>query len=79
MIQQGTRGAKILEAVQKLDVQEQTELLQAFSEMMPNSARQFQRSVLELEGLGAEIWRGAYRQEYVNQERTFRFGGFDDD
>lgn len=27
------------------------------------------RSILELEGLGKEIWKGIDAQEYVNQER----------
>lgn len=28
------------------------------------------RSILELEGLGKEIWNGIDAQEYVNQERA---------
>ncbi len=28
------------------------------------------RSILELEGLGKEIWNGIDAQEYVNQERN---------
>ncbi len=28
------------------------------------------RSILELEGLGKEIWQGMDAQEYVNQERS---------
>ena len=28
------------------------------------------RSILELEGLGKETWRGIDAQEYVNQERA---------
>ena len=27
------------------------------------------RSILELRGLGKEVWRGIDAQEYVNQER----------
>ncbi|MGA7937162.1 MAG: hypothetical protein WCA35_26665 [Kovacikia sp.] len=27
------------------------------------------RSIMELEGLGKEIWQGIDAQEYVNQER----------
>ncbi len=29
-----------------------------------------QRSIMELEGLGKEIWHGMDAQEYVNQERA---------
>lgn len=28
------------------------------------------RSIMELEGLGKEIWQGIDAQEYVNQERA---------
>lgn len=28
------------------------------------------RSILELEGLGKEVWKGLDAQEYVNQERA---------
>jgi hypothetical protein len=32
--------------------------------------KKLQRSLLELEGLGAEIWEGIDAQEYVNQLRA---------
>jgi len=34
------------------------------------------RSILELRGLGKEIWQGIDAQEYVNQERS-EWGGLD--
>ena len=34
------------------------------------------RSIMELEGLGKEIWQGIDAQEYVNQERD-DWGGLD--
>lgn len=37
--------------------------------MAPASEAPRQRSLLELEGLGAEIWEGIDAQEYVNELR----------
>jgi len=31
---------------------------------------QTQRSILELQGLGKEIWQGVDAQEYIEQERA---------
>lgn len=42
-------------------------LVDVIAKPVPNSNKQ--RSLLELEGLGAEIWQGIDAQEYVNQLR----------
>ena len=67
-----TDGARvILEQVQRLSPIEQEELLAELlrvvhrSKIEPNG-----RSILELEGLGGEIWSGIDAQQYVRRERN---------
>lgn len=59
--------------VENLTVDEQFRLLEELvaivhRQVMPKRAKP-KRSILELEGLGKEIWQGIDAQEYVNQER----------
>ncbi|MBW4618175.1 MAG: hypothetical protein KME17_02160 [Cyanosarcina radialis HA8281-LM2] len=59
--------------VENLTVDEQFRLLGELvaivrRQVMPKPAKS-KRSILELEGLGKEIWQGIDAQEYVNQER----------
>ncbi len=56
--------------VESLTVDEQLRLLEELAgivryRVIPKP----KRSILELEGLGKEIWKGIDAQEYVNQER----------
>ena len=61
---------EVLSAAQRLDPQDQLRL----AEQLIALARQqlsgpAQYSILELEGLGKEIWEGIDAQEYVDRER----------
>jgi CRISPR/Cas system CSM-associated protein Csm4 (group 5 of RAMP superfamily) len=61
----------VLTEVLRLEPDEQLRLI---SELLVYVRHRFQpkphRSILELEGLGEEIWHGIDAQEYVNQERN---------
>ncbi|NJR66160.1 MAG: hypothetical protein HC772_13915 [Leptolyngbyaceae cyanobacterium CRU_2_3] len=57
--------------IENLTLNEQLNLLMELGvllrrQTLPDSDR---RSILELEGLGKEIWQGIEAQSYVNQER----------
>ncbi|KKD35590.1 MAG: hypothetical protein WAN66_15600 [Limnoraphis robusta] len=61
----------VLTQVLRLTPDEQLRLI---SELLVYVRHRFQpkpkRSILELEGLGEEIWHGIDAQEYVNHERN---------
>ncbi len=60
----------ILNLVYRLDPAEQLRLLEELQSALaqqPEAGRQ--RSIMELEGLGSEIWQGIDAQEYVEKER----------
>ncbi|MEX0978442.1 MAG: hypothetical protein WDZ48_06305 [Pirellulales bacterium] len=60
----------ILEQVQRLSATEQEELLTELLRVLNHSkAAPKRHSILELEGLGKEIWSGIDAQEYVDRER----------
>ena len=62
---------KVLESIRELSPQEQLDLLERIAGLLRASLPpQPKHSILELEGLGAEIWRGIDSQGYVNQERA---------
>jgi hypothetical protein len=61
---------EIRQQVENLTPDEQLRLLEELASLvrcrvMPKP----KRSIMELEGLGKEIWQGIDVQEYVNQER----------
>ncbi len=63
--------AQVLESIRTLTPQEQLDLLEHIAVLLRTSLPvQSKHSVLELEGLGAQTWRGVRAQEYVNQERS---------
>ncbi len=58
--------------IKVLSKSEQLKLIALISQQLAKkrkSAKRKQRSLMELEGLGAEIWQGIDAQEYVNQMR----------
>ncbi len=56
--------------VESLTVDEQLRLLEELAAIVRYRViPKPKRSILELEGLGKEIWKGIDAQEYVNQER----------
>ena len=61
---------EILAGVRKLEPVEQLRLLETLAVLVRQRVTAGrQHSILELRGLGKEIWEGVDAQEYVNQER----------
>lgn len=62
---------RILDMTKRLDLPEQLRLLEALTRMVrrqvdpPRS-----HSIMDLEGLGVEIWQGVDAQAHVDQERA---------
>jgi len=55
---------------QKLDPLEQLRLLETLAgRMRRQNATQTRHSILELQGLGKEIWQNVDAQSYINKER----------
>lgn len=64
---------QILQEAKTLSIDERKQLMKALVDMMtdvPQAAPKKKRNLLELAGLGAEIWEGIDAQEYVNQLRS---------
>ena len=62
---------ELLMKVQWLDPVEQLRLLEELAVIVRHRlVSQRHHSILELQGLGKEIWRGIDAQEYVDQERA---------
>jgi hypothetical protein len=57
--------------IQTLKPEEQLSLIELLSAGLKKSIteKRIKHSILELEGLGAEIWEGIDAQEYVRKER----------
>ncbi len=55
--------------VRRLPPEERKRLAEMITQAMEQPAPQAERSLLELEGLGAELWKGVDAQEYVNELR----------
>ncbi len=56
--------------VETLTPDEQLRLLEDLAVMVRRRMAQIpKRSIMELEGLGKDLWQGIDAQEYVNQER----------
>ncbi|MEG3844657.1 hypothetical protein [Microcoleus sp. herbarium14] len=61
----------LLTQVLRLAPDEQLRLIsELFAHIRQRMILSPKRSILELEGLGEEIWHGIDAQEYVNQERN---------
>jgi len=61
----------LLGQVAHLSQQEKVDLLvELASQLRDDSRKASKRSIMELEGLGKEIWEGINVQEYVNAERA---------
>ncbi len=61
----------LLERVTHLSQQEKVDLIaEIANQLRADSKKGHIRSILELEGLGKEIWAGIDAQEYVSQERN---------
>lgn len=63
--------AEVLEQVRALNIEERKELMRLLEEMVDEFEMSPQKhSILELRGLGKEIWEGIDAQEYINQLRS---------
>jgi hypothetical protein len=62
---------EVLSLVQRLTPVDQFRLLEESAALVRRQVTtRAQRSILELQGVGKEIWRGADAQEYIDQERA---------
>ena len=62
---------EVLDRAQRLAPADQLRLLEELAALLRRKVTvQKRRSILELEGLGKEIWQGVDAQEYVNRERA---------
>ena len=59
-----------LTQVQRLTPADQLRLLEELASLVRRQIVQPRRSILELRGLGKEIWQGVDAQQYVEQERA---------
>jgi len=62
---------QILKMTKRLDLPEQLQLLETLTRLVRYQVTESKAySIMELEGLGAEIWQDINAQEYVDQERA---------
>ncbi|MCZ7673780.1 MAG: hypothetical protein M5U34_45020 [Chloroflexi bacterium] len=62
---------QVLKMTKRLNLPEQLQLLETLSRMVRDQVTEARpHSIMELEGLGAEIWQGIDAQAYVDQERA---------
>lgn len=61
---------EMLEEIPLLSTEERKVLMLALIDSFTESNEASSPSILDLEGLGAEIWHGIDAQEYVNQLRN---------
>ena len=60
-----------IKGIKTLKLEEQLSLVEIISASLKSALRKkrVKNSILELEGLGAEIWKGIDAQAYVREER----------
>jgi acyl-CoA reductase-like NAD-dependent aldehyde dehydrogenase len=62
---------ELLDQVRKLSVLEQARLLEELAKLVRAHIQEwFEHSVLELRGLGKELWRGIDVEKYIEEERN---------
>ncbi|NIO70528.1 MAG: hypothetical protein GTN71_16245 [Anaerolineae bacterium] len=62
---------EVLSRIQRLTPADQLRLLEELAALVRRQVTsRAQRSILELQGLGKEIWQDIDAQEYVDQERA---------
>ncbi len=68
---QVTSYGKLLEEVEKLNQEEQLRLLEQIAVLIRSKATaKTRRSILELQGMGKNIWKNIDAQKYVDKERA---------
>jgi hypothetical protein len=65
---------RVLELAQKLSKKDQLLLIETLSSSARAQKNSRPRSILELQGLGKEIWEGVDAQDYVSRERAAWIG-----
>lgn len=65
-----TTYEQIMQMTRQLELAEQLRLLEALTRLVRHQAAATSHSIMELEGLGAEIWQDVDAQTYVNEERA---------
>ena len=60
---------QIADEIRSLSVEERKQLITLIVDSLTEPTEE-EHSILELEGLGAEIWQGIDAQEYVNRLRS---------
>jgi len=67
---QNTNYKKLLDEVEKLAYADQLRLLEQIAVLIRQKAAvKTHRSIMELQGLGKEIWQNIDAQKYVDEER----------
>ena len=67
---QDTNYRKLLDEVEKLAYADQLRLLEQIAVLIRRKTTvKSQRSILEMQGLGKEIWQNIDAQRYVDEER----------
>ena len=67
---QNTIYRKLLDEVEKLSQTDQLRLLEQIAGLIRRKKTiKSHRSILELQGLGKEVWKDIDAQQYVNEER----------
>ena len=68
---QVTSYGKLLEEVKKLNQAEQLRLLEQIAVLIRSKATaKTRRSILELQGMGKNMWKNIDAKEYVDKERA---------
>lgn len=60
---------ELLTMIQRLDTDEQLRLLEEVAMIVRNKIKPKRHNILELRGLGKEVWESVEAQEYVDRER----------
>lgn len=74
MVDDTLSHSELLSIIQNLDTDEQLRLMEEVAMIVRNKVRTKKHSILELKGLGKEIWESIDAQEYVNRERDSWIG-----
>ncbi len=61
---------EMIAKVPELSIDERKQLMHTLIDSIAETNTPKKHSIMELEGLGAEIWEGIDAQEYVNQLRS---------
>ncbi|MGF1540895.1 MAG: hypothetical protein ACFCU5_10670 [Pleurocapsa sp.] len=65
-----TTYQEVRRQIESLTLDEQVRLMQELALIVSHrTPEKSKRNIMELEGLGQDIWRGFDAQEYVNRER----------